>query len=70
MQQTNPHFIKVRFLNGRWRSDLIADYPAVTQLRKEAGLTLKVYPDPGDAYDKLLVAASKHGLGLETETTE
>lgn len=41
----------------------------VRQLRKKAGLTDE-WPDPKNAYDRILSAASKHGLGLEQNITE
>jgi hypothetical protein len=59
-------FIPIKHTNGRWRSELVKDYKAVNQLRKEAGLHLETWPDPPDAYDRILAAAGKHGLGLET----
>jgi hypothetical protein len=59
-------FIPVRLINGRWKADLIEDHKAVAQLREEAGLKFHKWPDPSDAYDRLLSAASAHGFGLET----
>lgn len=60
------HFIPIKYINGRWKADYVRDHKIVTQLRKEAGLK-DVWPDVKDeTYDLLLSAASKHGLGLET----
>lgn len=60
-------FIKIRYINGRYRQDLIQDHKIVSQLRREAGISNHPWPEPPEAYDKLLCAASRHGLGLEME---
>jgi hypothetical protein len=65
-----PAFVKLAHRNGRWRADLVVDYKTVRQLREEAGLKNHPWPDPPDAYDRLLSAAGKHELGLETEHDE
>lgn len=61
-------FIKVKVTNGRLHADLARDRRIVGQLRREAGLG-GAWPDPPDAYDRLLGAAGRHGIGLETEET-
>jgi len=62
-----PEYIKVRYINGRWKADLVCNCVIMTQLRREAGLNQEAWPDPADAYDRILFAAGKHGIGLETE---
>lgn len=59
--------IPVKYRNGRWRADLVDDYKLVNQLRAEAGLRNAAWPDPPDAYDRLLIAAGNHDMGLETD---
>jgi hypothetical protein len=59
-------FVQIQHLNGRWRAALVKDYKLVNQLRKEAGLSLTTWPDPPDAYDRLLEAAGDRDMGLET----
>ncbi len=59
-------FLRVKFINGRWKSDLVADYKIMAQFRDEAGLKHKAWPDEPQDYDKILEAAGKHGFGLET----
>jgi hypothetical protein len=61
-----PIFIEVRHINGRWRADLVKDYPLVRKFRDEAGLKYEKWPDPPDAYDRILEAAGVHGYGLTT----
>jgi hypothetical protein len=60
-------FISIVYRNGRWKADLVADQPVVRQLREEAGLKNNAWPDGKEVYDALLVAASHHGLGLQTQ---
>jgi hypothetical protein len=62
-----PRFIPIKFRNGRWRAELVADYKLVNQLRDEAGLKNAPWPDPPDAYDRILEAAGNRDFGLETE---
>jgi hypothetical protein len=62
-------FIDMVYLNGRWRADLVRDYPLVRQLRDEAGLKHAEWPDPPEAYDRILAAAGAHGFGLSTTTS-
>lgn len=62
-------FIPMAYKNGRWHADFVRDRPIVRQLRKEAGLTDK-WPDPEDAYDRILEAAGKHNLGLQRTYAE
>ena len=63
-------FIRVSNKNGRWRADRVEHSRILNQLRKEAGLHLEPYPDPPDAYDRLLSAAGRHNFGLETVSDE
>lgn len=58
------YFVPMAYSNGRWHADLVAHRKIVQQLRKEAGLTDE-WPDPPDAYDRILAAAGKHDLGLQ-----
>lgn len=63
----NTSFISICFRNGRWKADRIADHHVVSQLREEAGLKHTKWPDDKEsAYDALLIAASRHDIGLET----
>ena len=66
---TAHYFIPMACPNGRWHADLVAHRKIIQQLRKEAGLTDK-WPDPQDAYDRILAAAGKHNLGLQRIYTE
>ena len=66
----DQQFIHVRLTNGRWRPDRVDNWKIVNQLRKEAGIHNAPWPDDSEAYDKLLIAASSHGLGLETDYEE
>jgi hypothetical protein len=61
-----PDFIPMAYKNGRWHADLVRHRSLVRELRKEAGLNDAVFPDPENAYDLILDAAGKHGIGLET----
>lgn len=63
----SPAALRVRLINGRWRSDLVKWHRVMDQFREEAGLRHAPWPDPPDAYDRLLSAASAHGWALETE---
>ena len=60
-------FVHVRYLNGRWSADLVGQRSIVKQLRKEAGMDRREFPENKEAtYEALLRAAGEHGLGLET----
>ena len=63
--QRIPDFIPVALRNGRWNADLVEHRRIIAQLRREAGLTSN-WPDPPDAYDRILFAAGAWGIGLET----
>lgn len=70
MPTLEKHFIpavRVGLVNGRWRADRVVDRRVVDQFREEAGLRHVPWPDPPDAYDRLLSAASASGWALETE---
>ena len=64
---TSDGFLPIAFVNGRWRADKVEDWKLMEQLREEAGLKHAPWPDDSKAYEKLLTAASKHSLGLQTE---
>lgn len=57
--------LTVVYTNGRWRSDRIESYKLMQQFRLEAGLANHAWPDPPDAYDRILAAAGNHGWSLE-----
>lgn len=58
--------LAVVYINGRWRSDRMEHYKVMKQFRREAGLDRRYeWPDPSDAYDRILAAAGKHGWSLE-----
>lgn len=59
-------FIYIKYNGRRWVADLVKDYKIIQQLSTEAGLSHD-QPDANEAYDKLLSAAGKHGIGLETD---
>jgi hypothetical protein len=63
-------FIPVAKVNGRWRADRVSDHKIMQQLRSEAGLNLTGWPDPPDAYDRILRVAGKYEYGLETTGQE
>jgi hypothetical protein len=60
-------FLRLSYVNGRWRADTINCWRVVNQLRDEAGVRNDPWPDGPEVYGKLLAAASAHGLGLETD---
>jgi len=68
--QPKVMWLKIKLINGRWRSDSVHAYKVMTQLRAEAGLASAPWPDPPDAYDRLLTAAGEHGIGLEANEEE
>jgi len=60
-------FLPIKYLNGRWNADLVTDRPLLRQLREDADLLHKEWPEDKEAtYDKLLRAAAERGIGLET----
>lgn len=61
-------FLRIKYQNGRWKSDLVADFKLFKQIREAAGILHKPWPDEEVAdYDKLLIGAGQYGIGLETE---
>jgi hypothetical protein len=58
-------FLPVRKRGARWSCEFVRDHKVFKQIREEAGLAHCV-TDPEDAYDRLLTAAGRHGIGLET----
>lgn len=64
---TRDGYLRIAYVNGRWRADKVEDHRVMNQLREEAGLKHAPWPDDSEAYEKLLIAASHQQLGLQTE---
>lgn len=61
-------FLKIKYQNGRWKSDLVADFKLFKQIREAAGILHQPWPDKIEDYDKLLIGAGQYGIGLEMES--
>lgn len=59
-------FFRIAYVNGRWRPDRVEHWKLMGQLRDEAGIRDKKWPDDPEDYDRLLMVAGRHGIGLET----
>ncbi|MBU0571997.1 MAG: hypothetical protein KKC50_08165 [Candidatus Omnitrophica bacterium] len=58
--------LRVRYINGYWRADLVKDRTLLNQFARDAGVIDAPYgKDKDDIYEKLLEAAGKHGYSLE-----
>ena len=58
--------LRIRYINGYWRADLVKDRTLLNQFARDAGVIDAPYgKDKDGIYEKLLEAASKHGYSLE-----
>ena len=71
MNATIPSFLAIEFRNGRWKTKFLNQRKLLEQIRDEAGIKHKPHPDDmNEDYEKILTAASAHGIGIETEGDE